>query len=499
MASEEAQKLMSQIIPVRPFDYVVFGGTGDLSMRKLFPSLYYREMDGQLPDEASVIAVARGDLTDKAFLAMLDETCRNHIDPEYFDPKIWKRFKQRFTYKRLDALTPDGYKGLTKLLDHSELRVRIFYLATAPRLFGTICKHLDSAQLVTRDARVVLEKPIGHDLASSCEINDEVGKYFHEDQIYRIDHYLGKETVQNLLALRFGNILFESVWSSAVIDHVQITTAETVGLGGRAAYYDSSGALRDMVQNHLLQLLCLVAMEAPYTMSADAVRDEKVKVLNSLRPVTDGDVASSVIWGQYTEGAIDGESVPAYATELGATSRTETFVALKVNIDNWRWAGVPFYLRTGKRLSRRHSEIVISFRSIPHSAFPKDAGVIANNRLVIRLQPDEGVGLQLMTKDPGPGGMRLRAAPLDLSFAEEFNVRYPDSYERLLLDVVRGDSTLFMRRDEVQAAWRWVDPIIEHWAASKAMPKGYPAGSWGPTSAATLIDRDGRSWHEDMH
>ncbi|MFK8015312.1 MAG: glucose-6-phosphate dehydrogenase [Gammaproteobacteria bacterium] len=490
---------MSQIIPVQPFDYVVFGGTGDLSMRKLFPALFYREVDGQLPDDASVIAVARGDLDQAAFLAQLEAACRKYVDKAYFTDEVWQRFAKRFKYARVDALTPEGYAELLPLLDHTEARVRVFYLATSPRLFGAICEHLDGAGLVTRGTRVVLEKPIGHDLNSSCEINDQVGRYFHEDQIYRIDHYLGKETVQNLLALRFGNILFESVWSSAVIDHVQITAAETVGLGTRAAYYDSSGALRDMVQNHLLQLLCLVAMEAPYTMSADAVRDEKVKVLNSLRPMKDADVPNSVIFGQYEAGAIDSESVPSYATELERTSRTETFVALKANIDNWRWAGVPFYLRTGKRLNTRHSEIVISFREIPHSAFPGDAGAIANNRLVIRLQPDEGVGLRLMTKDPGPGGMRLRTAPLDLSFAEEFNVRYPDSYERLLLDVVRGDSTLFMRRDEVQAAWGWVGPIIDHWEASSAVPKGYPAGSWGPTSAATLIDRDGRSWHEDMH
>ncbi|MFK7886478.1 MAG: glucose-6-phosphate dehydrogenase [Gammaproteobacteria bacterium] len=488
---------MSQIIPVEPFDYVVFGGTGDLSMRKLFPALYYREVDNQLPEEASVIAVARGELSQDAFLSQLEAACRKNVDPEYFDPEVWQRFAKRFRYVRIDALTPEGYADLAPMLDQTGARVRIFYLATSPRLFGSICQNLDAAKLITRSTRVVLEKPIGHDLASSCEINDEVGSYFQEDQIYRIDHYLGKETVQNLLALRFGNILFESVWSSAVIDYVQITAAETVGLGARAGYYDSSGALRDMVQNHLLQLLCLVAMEAPYKMTADAVRDEKLKVLNSLRPIEDP--SSQVIWGQYKEGAIGGESVPAYETELGKPSRTETFVALKANIDNWRWAGVPFYLRTGKRLNRRHSEIVIGFRGIPHSAFPAEAGAIASNRLVIRLQPDEGVGLRLMTKDPGPGGMRLRTAPLDLTFADEFNVRYPDSYERLLLDVVRGSSTLFMRRDEVEAAWRWVGPVIDYWENATAEPKGYTAGSWGPTSAATLIDRDGHSWHEDMN
>ncbi len=489
---------MSQIIPVPPCNYVVFGGTGDLSMRKLFPALYYREADGQLPEDASVIAVARGDLSQEAFVAQLEEACRRNVAPEYFDNDVMKRFAARFHYRRVDALTPEGYAELAPLLDATGERVRVFYLATAPRLFGAICNNLNEAGLINAATRVVLEKPIGHDLESSCEINDAVGQVFEEHQIYRIDHYLGKETVQNLLALRFGNILFERVWSNAVIDHVQITAAETVGLGDRAGYYNTSGALRDMVQNHLLQLLCLVAMEAPYAMNADAVRDEKLKVLNSLRPMAPEDVANSVVFGQYQAGAINGESVPAYVDELGEDSRTETYVALKANIDNWRWAGVPFYLRTGKRLSRRHSEIIIDFRDIPHSAFPGDAGPIASNRLVIRLQPDEGVSLHLMTKDPGPGGMRLRKAPLDLSFAEEFNVRYPDSYERLLLDVVRGSSTLFMRRDEVEAAWRWVGPIIDYWENASAAPKGYTSGSWGPTSSATLIDRDGRSWHEDM-
>ena len=345
----------------------------------------------------------------------------------------------------------------------------------------------------------MLEKPIGRDLASAIRINDQVGRVFNESQVYRIDHYLGKESVQNLLALRFANSLFEAVWNRAHIDHVQITVAETVGVEERAAYYDKSGALRDMVQNHILQLLCLVAMEPPTSMAADSVRDEKLKVLRSLRIVTDGDALQKTVRGQYRAGAGGGMAVPGYAEELGAPSRTETFVAIKAEVENWRWAGTPFYLRTGKRLPTRVSEIVIQFHKVPHSIFPPGVGIVEPNRLIIRLQPDDGIQLELMAKDPGPGGMRLRMAPLDIRFADAFKVRYPDAYERLLMDVVRGNATLFMRRDEVEAAWRWVEPILEAWGSSEEGPKPYLAGSWGPTAAIALIERDGRTWFEESH
>jgi glucose-6-phosphate 1-dehydrogenase len=372
--------------------------------------------------------------------------------------------------------------------------VRVFYLATAPDLFGTVAVRLRKEGFVTPQTRLVLEKPIGKDLASAKAINDAVGEVFPERQIFRIDHYLGKETVQNLMALRFANSLFEPVWNHGAIDHVQITVAETVGVEGRAAYYNTSGALRDMVQNHLVQLLCLVAMEPPAAMDADAVRDEKLKVLKSLRPITGADVARDAVRGQYGAGAVSGQAVKGFAEEIGAPTQTETFVALKACVDNWRWAGVPFYLRTGKRLPERVSEIIVQFRQIPHSVFGADAGVIEPNRLVLRLQPDEGVQLSLMSKDPGPGGMRLKSTPLNLSFADAFKMRWPEAYERLLLDVVRGNATLFMRRDEVEAAWSWAEPILHSWADHHEPVRPYMAGSWGPHEAAILMARDGRSW-----
>jgi glucose-6-phosphate 1-dehydrogenase len=405
----------------------------------------------------------------------------------------------RITYVPLDVAQSAHWADLAEVLAGGEDRPRLFYLATSPDLFGPICEGAGAAGIVTPQARLVLEKPIGRDLASAIKINDWVGRVFNESQVYRIDHYLGKESVQNLLALRFANSLFESVWDRAHIDHVQITVAETVGVEERAAYYDKSGALRDMVQNHLLQLLCLVAMEPPTSMAADSVRDEKLKVLSSLRAMSDGEAIQRTVRGQYRAGAGGGMAVPGYVEELGAPSRTETFVALKAEVENWRWAGTPFYLRTGKRLPTRVSEIVIQFHKVPHSIFPTGAGMIEPNRLIIRLQPDDGIQLELMSKDPGPGGMRLRNAPLDIRFADAFKVRYPDAYERLLMDVVRGNPTLFMRRDEVEAAWRWVEPIIEAWAASEEPPKPYLAGSWGPTAAIALIERDGRTWFEEAH
>ena len=328
-------------------------------------------------------------------------------------------------------------------------------------------------------------------------MNAVVGRSFAEANIYRIDHYLGKETVQNLMALRFANALFEPLWRAGQIDHVQITVAETLGVEGRAGYYDTAGALRDMVQNHMLQLLCLVAMEPPASLAADAVRDEKLKVLKTLVPITGANAGEHTVRGQYRAGASQGGPVPGYLEELGnETSHTETFVALKVQIANWRWAGVPFYLRTGKRLANRESEIVAQFRPIPFSVFDSAAGPIEANQLVIRLQPDEGVKLWLMIKDPGTGGMRLRHVPLDMTFARAFAGRNPDAYERLLMDVIRGNQTLFMRRDEVEAAWSWIDPILQAWAASTDRPKSYTSGTWGPSAAIALIERDGRTWYE---
>ena len=396
---------------------------------------------------------------------------------------------------QVDGVGGTGFDLLAQKLDGG--RIRVFYMATSPDLYGTICEHLHKNGLITSQSRVVLEKPIGKDFDSAQDVNNSVGRFFDEHQTYRIDHYLGKETVQNLLALRFANTIFERLWNTDVIDHVQITVAETVGVEGRGDYYDKSGALRDMLQNHLLQLLCLVAMEPPNSLDADAVRDEKLKVLRALKPLEPVDMAQSLVRGQYSAGVANGVSVPGYLTDLGRPSDTETFVALKAEVRSWRWAHVPFYLRTGKRLPQKVSEIVIQFRDSPFSVFPRSAGDLAPNRLVIRLQPEEGMRLDMMTKDPGPGGMRLRPAQLDISFEQAFNVRYPDAYERLLMDTVRGSQTLFMRRDEVEAAWSWVTPILDYWANRTEPPRVYPAGSWGPTASIAMIERDGRTWHEE--
>ncbi|MBI1395342.1 MAG: glucose-6-phosphate dehydrogenase [Betaproteobacteria bacterium] len=484
-----------RIIPVEPFDLVVFGATGDLSRRKLLPALFQRDLAGQIPAEARVIGAARTAQSSEEFRATAREAIACEVGEH---EEAATRFLKRLHYATVDDSRADAFEALVSLLAAEPDRIRVFYLATAPELFGPLCARLRELGLVHERSRVVLEKPLGKDLASSCAVNDAVGEVFPEHCIYRIDHYLGKETVQNLMALRFANALFEPLWNAAHVDHVQITAVESLGVEGRAGYYDTAGAMRDMVQNHILQLLCLVAMEPPSELGADAVRDEKLKVLKALRPVARPAISHSVVRGQYRAGVAGGKAVPGYTDELGRTSSTETFVALRADIANWRWSGVPFYLRTGKRLPVRMSEIVVSFRPIPHSVFEDRAGIIRPNHLVIRLQPDEGVKLWLMIKDPGPGGMRLKQVPLDMSFAEAFGVRHPDAYERLLLDVVRGDQTLFMRRDEVEAAWAWIDPVMEAWRELDEPPKPYPAGTWGPTAAIALIERDGRTWHEDM-
>jgi len=490
---------MPTIIPVAVFDCVVFGATGDLTLRKLLPALYYRFRDGQMPPESRVIGAARSGLGETGFRDRARGALEEHVAPGDLEPDTVERFCAQLHYVQLDAARPgDHWSALQALLDPE--RVRVFYLATSPELYGAICRNLGGAGLVTPQSRVVLEKPIGHDLESARRINDEVGAVFGEAQIFRIDHFLGKETVQNLLALRFANTIFERLWSADDIDHVQITVSETVGLEGRAGYYDRAGALRDMVQNHLLQLLCLIAMEPPLSLDADRVRDEKLKVLRALRPIAPHEAAGLTVRGQYAQGAIDGRPVPSYVADLGngGSSPTETFVALKAEVQSWRWATVPFYLRTGKRLPQKVSEIVVQFRALPFSIFPPDAAEWQPNRLIIRLQPEEGMRLEMMTKDPGPGGLRLSPTGLDIRFDSAFGVRFPDAYERLLMDTVRGNPTLFMRRDEVEAAWAWVEPILQAWDSRPEQPRPYSAGSWGPTAAIALIERDGRTWHEEL-
>jgi len=487
-----------RVIPVAPFDYVVFGGTGDLARRKLLPALYRRLRDGQIVGGSRIVGVSRREMSDAEYRAMTLEALREFLDPNEANDSDIRSFLDLLFHVQVDVESDLGWDRLAALLEEGADKIRAFYLAVGPDLFEEICRRAGEHGLATAKTRVVIEKPVGSDLKSARKVNEAVGSVFAEDQIFRIDHYLGKETVQNLMVLRFGNVLYEPLWNSAHIDHVQITVAETLGVGSRGGYYDDAGALRDMVQNHILQLLCLVAMEPPDSFDAGAIRDEKLKVLKALKPIANGDAQACTVRGQYRAGAANGGAVAGYAEETGVeASGTETFVALKAEISNWRWANVPFYLRTGKRLPARVSEIVISFKAIPHSIFPDDAGAIHANRLVLRLQPDEAVQQWIMIKDPGPGGMRVRYVPLDMSFAEAFQVRSPDAYERLLLDVIRGNQTLFMRRDEVEAAWKWIDPIREAWDRSGAPPKPYTAGSWGPSAAIALIERDGRTWHED--
>ncbi len=488
---------MSKIIPVPPFDFVIFGGTGDLTLRKLLPALYHRFLDGQIPAESRIIAVARSDLSSAAYRGRAADALRHYVEAADLHDPAETGFYEMLHYARLDAAAPEqDWSELQALLSNE--RIRVFYLATSPDLFGPICDALARNGLNQNDARVVLEKPIGRDLESAQAINDEVGRCFPEARTFRIDHFLGKETVQNLLALRFANTIFERLWNADVIDHVQITVAETVGVEGRGGYYDHSGALRDMVQNHLLQLLCLLAMEQPVSLQADAVRDEKLKVLRSLRPPEPYEVPTLTVRGQYTAGAVNGQPVPGYLADLGHNeSEIETFVAIKAELNSRRWAGVPFYLRTGKRMPQKVSEIVVQFRSLPFSIFPREHTLEAN-KLIIRLQPEEGMRLEMMTKEPGPGGLQLRPTGLDISYEKTFGGRFPDAYERLLMDTVRGNSTLFMRRDEVEAAWQWVTPIMDAWGSRGERPRPYAAGSWGPTAAIALIERDGRTWHEDL-
>jgi glucose-6-phosphate 1-dehydrogenase len=477
-----------------PLDMVIFGGMGDLAMRKLLPALYSAFLHGNLPATTRIISTGRQDFGREAYLAHVAEHSRTFISKDNFDEKTWDGFLHLLEYVRLDVQQAPDFSALAKA---SRANVqRVYYLSTAPSLFTTICEKLAAAGLVDAHSRVVLEKPLGHDLASAIEINEAVGKHFAESQIYRIDHYLGKETVQNLMVLRFGNSILEPLWRAPNISSVQITVAEEVGVGSRAGFYDGTGAMRDMVQNHLLQLLCIVAMEPPTSLSPDAVRDEKLKVLRSLRRPTLADIARDTVRGQYGAGVAGNQEVPGYHEEKNVPdgSKTETFVALRTFIDTWRWSKVPFYLRTGKRMQRRSSKIVIEFANPPFSLFPDMPGGVAN-RLVMELQPDEAIKLQLMAKQPG-SGMQMQQVALNLDLQSAFQQRRAEAYERLLIDVVRGRLTHFMRRDELEAAWEWADPIIAGWQTLDEKPHPYAAGSWGPAEAFALLARDGFHWVE---
>ncbi len=481
------------------FDLVLFGGGGDLAMRKLLPALYNRGRANGLPSSARIICVGRHAWSREEFLDTVEQNAKPHIEPALLEPAAWDAFRAHLGYVSLDATDSTTYPALIDAMRKDDAGInRVFYLATPPSLFAKICHNLAQCGLATPSSRVVLEKPLGRDLASAKQINAEVGRVFSESQIFRIDHYLGKETVQNLLALRFGNVLFEPLWRREWISDVQITIAEEIGVGNRLDYYDTAGALRDMLQNHLLQLLCIVAMEPPVAATPDAVRDEKLKVLRSLRRFTPHTLAQNVIRGQYRSGHVDGVPVPGYRKEPNANpaSRTETFVAVKAEIDTWRWAGVPFYLRTGKRMADQLAEIVVRFKNIPHSIFTQPYSSFQPNSLIISLQPDEGLQLNLMAKTPGDG-MRLKPVELELDFRETFKMPRMDAYERLLLDVLRGQLTLFMRSDELEAAWEWVEPILNYWEQEAIEPLPYTAGTWGPAAASALIGRDGLQWREE--
>lgn len=477
---------------------VIFGATGDLAQRMLLPSLYGLQRDGLLPERLRILCSGRSALSDAEFAQTVRESIERRVPAAERDAAQVDALLARLRYQAAavdDAASLEQLAQTICALRDGEV---VYHLSTAPRFYASICAALGRAGLAGPGTRVMIEKPIGHDLRSSLEINDGVGAIFAEERIFRVDHYLGKEGVQNLLALRFGNALFEPLWNARHIAQVQITVAETVGVEGRGDYYDHSGAMRDMLQNHLLQLLCLTAMEPPSQFDPSAVRNEKLKVLRSLRPIETSDAASHSVAGQYTAGAISGTAVPGYREELGRTSNTETFVALRAHVDNWRWSGVPFYLRTGKRLPSRCTEIYLQFRAVPHSIFG-EAARIEPNALLIQLQPEERISLTLMTKTPGldRSGLKFSQVALDLDLHDAFaQLRKRTAYERLYLDAIEGNGTLFVRRDETEAAWQWVDGIFAAWSQAGMSPKNYPAGTWGPASAVALIERHGHSWRE---
>ncbi len=496
--------LSSRPLP-QPCSVVIFGASGDLTYRKLIPALYNIAADGDLPAALSVVGFARREKTDETFRTELEEAARK-FSRSGVDDEVWSSFAERIFYHRSEFGDADGYKRLADRLNQLDEERgtrgnRLFYLSVAPSEFEGILKHLSAAGLNKTVegswARVIVEKPFGTDLPSAQELNTVVSTAFAEKDTYRIDHYLGKETAQNLMVLRFANSIFEPLWNHRYIDHVQITASEPLGVEQRGPYYESSGALRDMVQNHLIQLLCLTAMEPPTDLSADSVRDEKVKIVRALRPMSPEDVAQNVVRGQYVDGAIAGKEVKAYRAEdrVNPESMTETYVALKVNVDNWRWEGVPFYVRMGKRLPKGGTEIAVQFKSAPNVLFNKLSEPLAPNVLVIRIQPDEGISLRMQCKMPG-AALRIEPVKMDFHYGTSFGKASPEAYERLLLDAMAGDATLFARRDEVEGAWAFIDHIENAWHQNQTPPPlaFYPSGSWGPKEADDLLARDGREW-----
>ncbi|MCY3982561.1 MAG: glucose-6-phosphate dehydrogenase [Roseovarius sp.] len=481
--------MVSRIIPVKTFDLVIFGGTGDLARRKILPGLFRRFLSGQMNSESRIIGVARQNLDCRAYRSVIREAILENDSGARDKIQCLEAFLTLVSYNSIDAESESGWDNMACKMRNGTIHA--YYFSVGPSLFDNIAGRLHRHGLVHEDVRIVVEKPFGHDWKSACALNRTLARHFHEHQIFRIDHYLGKETVQNLMALRFGNLLFEPLWNSKYVDHIQITVAESVGVGGRGDYYDQTGAMRDMVQNHIMQLLCMIAMEPPAKYDPNSMRDEKLKVIRCLDPVTRNDL----VRGQYEKSAISG----GYLDEAGKSgSTTESFIALKARISNWRWAGTPIYIRTGKRLKDRASEIAVVFKQTPHSIFAAGSGR-HGNILAIKLQPNEGIELEVTIKEPGPGGMRLIEVPLDMTFADALgpsDIDNPDAYERLVMDVIRGDQTLFMRGDEVEAAWEWTDKVVSEWENMNEKPLPYSSGSSGPDDSLMLMHRDGRKWRE---
>ena len=474
------------------FSLYLFGGTGDLSTRKLLPALFRQETISSISHESQIVGIGSKDLTVDSYISMVKESLSKHFHGFDENGDAWKRFSTRLSYKKLDINSDDDWKNFGNI-PHD--RPAVFYLATPPNLYKVISKSLKSGSLINSNSRIVVEKPIGSNLETANEINNMLAESFQENQIYRIDHYLGKEAVQNLLAMRFANTIFEQSWSSTAIDHIQITVAEDLGVEGRGGYYDETGALRDMVQNHLLQILCLIAMEPPVSINSESVRDEKLKVLKSLAPFNSETIKTNSVRARYIDGMSKGAVASAYLDEEGVDSKnnTETFVSLKASINNWRWSGVPFYLRTGKRMQSKSSEIVVRYKSVPHNIFSDKSSIIPN-QLVLRIHPDEGIVLKLNTKEPDVTGFNLEELPLNLNLHDYHEIGHQDCYERLLLDVIKGHPALFVRRDEVEASWAWIDNIINLWSSENVPMEDYISGGWGPSNSDLLLKRDYRTW-----
>ncbi len=482
----------------KPCDLIIYGALGDLSRRKLLISLYRLEMANLIEPETRIIGIDRHEANNAEFI----DTARKSLEEfssETIEDNVWTRFSARLSYVKIDLTQLGDYKILNNITD-SKTRVMVNYFAVAPFLFKNICQGLAQSGVLTKESRMVMEKPIGHDLKSSKEINDVVATVFSEAQVFRIDHYLGKETVLNLLALRFANSIFTTNWNHNTIDHIQITVAEEVGIEGRWDYFDKTGQLRDMLQNHLLQILTFIAMEPPVNLEANSIHNEKIKVLKALRPITVNNVDEKTVRGQYTSGYIKGAPVPGYLEEDGANTKstTESFVALRVDIDNWRWAGVPFYMRTGKRLMGKRTEIVVYFKQLPHNIFKDSFRDLPPNKLIIHLQPNEGVEIEMLNKIPGiDEHIKLQKTRLDLSFSDTFKKnRIFGGYEKLVLEAMRGNPTLFLSREEIEQAWAWIDSIQDAWRHYNEAPKSYPAGTWGPIASVALLARDSRAWEE---